>query len=790
MRKVLSFVLVLSLVLGSFSMAFAATPATGLSDIAGNANEEAIQVNFDLGIITGNPDGTFLPAKAVTRAEFAAMITRALAIPDSALAGYTSTSFKDTTGYGWAVPYLAFCNSKGIMLGDGNGNAMPGRTINTNEAVTMALRAIGYTSNSSELVGTWPANYVTLAQNKGLYDDVAGTGNVDKASAAQVIYNTLTVQKVAVNSDGETTFLDNGKVSTDPNYVAYNLLNTGLDCDENLDQIIDGNSDSVININKYIGQHGTTYTNDDDEIVAFISDSTQLIGTFEGGANFDDDFETLGDVDYTNNATTAGIELMYNGTDENCVFSPTTVFVVNADVSGKKISEIYSVMEWNTESFDDVVSASDLGSIEDDQSLLGVDFALDDDDEIDYSSFALVGVASLADIKADNVVYVYENDDNEISRIEVGTKVVEGVVKSVKSGDITIGSTVYANASAKANVGNETDVTTAEVSKNVKASLDVNGYIYDVEVTDDVANNVAVLLAKDAGIDNQAKLLSADASEKVYSVKNSTVYGQLPALDNLLVYGLNKDGKVSSVTDGGAYVTLAAGNQFKSNSVVSVGALTYRVASDVVVYAKNAAADYDVTTIADVTKDPLTAAGQLLLDDTGKVIGIIIDADDASASAADVYGVLNEEYPDTDADGDKVMKLEGFADGATFEKLTDSDTTVLTAAIDNTFATLVGVQIYKFEIDADGVVTLGDAADGDLTSVVINATVGAVDGRNAIKSDTGTWYALAEDVAIYEFVPADNEYKAYSGKLLAGWHFSVYEHDDDTAGSEIVVFIR
>ncbi len=43
MRKILSLVLALSLVLGSFSMAFAATPApvTGLSDIAGIANEVA-----------------------------------------------------------------------------------------------------------------------------------------------------------------------------------------------------------------------------------------------------------------------------------------------------------------------------------------------------------------------------------------------------------------------------------------------------------------------------------------------------------------------------------------------------------------------------------------------------------------------------------------------------------------------------------------------------------------------------------------------------------------------------
>jgi len=227
MRKVLSFVLVLSLVLGSFSMAFAATPA-GLSDIDGIANEEAIQVNFDLGIVTGNPDGTFLPTKAVTRAEFAAMITRALAIPDSALAGYTATTFKDTAGYGWAVPYLAFANSKGIMLGDGAGNAMPGRTINTNEAVTMALRAIGYTNNSAELVGAWPSNYVTLAQNLDIYDDVSATLNVDKANAAQIIYNLLTVEKVAVNTDGDT------------NGLGTNLLEAGRGCEEEAAAVIRG----------------------------------------------------------------------------------------------------------------------------------------------------------------------------------------------------------------------------------------------------------------------------------------------------------------------------------------------------------------------------------------------------------------------------------------------------------------------------------------------------------------------------------------------------------------------
>ena len=183
MKKVLALVLTFALVLTRFSLAFADDATTAptpegkagkaLSDIAASPNKEAIGVVNDLGIVVGTPEGTFLPTKEVTRAEFAVMLTKALAIPNSALEGYSQTPFKDMAGYEWSTGYLAFCLSKGIMVGDGYGNAMPGRTVSLNEAVTMALRAIGYVDNSSELKGAWPANYVTKAQELDLYKDVA-----------------------------------------------------------------------------------------------------------------------------------------------------------------------------------------------------------------------------------------------------------------------------------------------------------------------------------------------------------------------------------------------------------------------------------------------------------------------------------------------------------------------------------------------------------------------------------------------------------------------------------------
>ena len=74
---------------------------------------------------------------------------------------------------------------------------MPGKTISLNEAVTISLRAIGYTTNSSELVGAWPANYVTKGQEKGLYEKVPGNlKSLDKQICAQIVYNLL---KIPIN---------------------------------------------------------------------------------------------------------------------------------------------------------------------------------------------------------------------------------------------------------------------------------------------------------------------------------------------------------------------------------------------------------------------------------------------------------------------------------------------------------------------------------------------------------------------------------------------------------------
>ncbi|MFV0516165.1 MAG: S-layer homology domain-containing protein [Aminipila sp.] len=836
MKKVLSFVLVLSLVLSSFSMAFAgsSTELKTLSDIAGNKNEEAIEVNYDLGIITGNPDGTFQPEKAVTRAEFAAMITRALAIPQSALAGYASTNFKDTNGYSWAVPYLAFCNSKGIMLGDGAGNAMPGKTITVNEAVTMALRAIGYTANSSELTGVWPSNYVTKAQELELYDDVAkdATG-VDKANAAQVIYNTLTVQKVAVNSDGKTEKLWDKYDDKTKEYVETTLLSSGLNCTKEDKAVVEISDieDSVINMAKHIGRYGNVYKNDGGkgDIVAFIPDSEQLVGRFTEADTF---VTTADSKEYSlkTGVTTIGALLANNASDKtkDATITDAAVkfgmdgreLVLNVDLSGKTIKEIYSAVEWTVKAGQQV-DADDIAEIKDDQELLGFDFVLDDNDEIDYTQFALVGVNSIKDIKADNVVYVYADKEKEIRRIEVGTEVAEGIIKTFREAKsdvattFAIGANTYKNANEVVNgvdaLADDNKVTDKEVSETVKAALDARGFVFDFDSTDSV-DNYAVVIDKNTTFNKEVKVLLADGNEKVLTVDEKDDFAALTK-GAVFGYALNKDGEISEIdqTTNGAFenvMTTTAGAvkvNFPTNKVINFdvdtagenATSTATISKDVVVFTFDGT-DYDTTTIDKVEKkaDQKQIGATVLFaeDDTTEVVAIIVDS--AMAKGGDkAYAVVSEKNRDVNADEDRVWHIVGYKDGEKLDALTDDGSGLFKDWATPVYKTSNGfgdtVNVYEVKVDANGVITTGDKVEAGGDIKIVKGNVTEANGRDSVKLDTAGFtglQALSDKVVIYEV--SSDEYDVYKGSLKKGDFVTLYEVDDDEEGFDIVIFAR
>lgn len=803
MRKVLSFVLVLSLVLGSFSMAFAATPS-GLSDIDASANKEAIQVNFDLGIITGNPDGTFLPEKAVNRAEFAAMLTRALAIPPSALAGYTSTTFKDTAGYGWAVPYLAFAQSKGIMLGDGQGNAMPGRTINTNEAVTMALRAVGYTNNSSDLVGAWPANYVTKAQDLGLYKDVASALNVDKANAAQLIYNLLTVSKVQVATDGTTTLV---------NPVA-NLLTSGLKATVETG-IVYYDDPAVINTTAYVGAYATKYLNEDDEIIAIKTKSTFLTGKLNAAKS---KFK-VGDVEYTVASSVANLTpsaLLNNDPQTDILFSAypaDTTYTIAADVSGRTLKEVYSVNEWIVTA-DERVDSGIQDEIADNE-LLNFDFAENDDDSIDLNSFALIGVTSLDKIAKDNVVYVYtlgNASNKDIVKVSVGTGVVEGVVTAYNDDDgAKIGGKYYENSDVAVNA-----LAAANVSDTVKVWLDASGKVYDFDVTEGNADNYAVVTGTKTaiGYDSVIKLIDKEGTKKQYTL-DSDIASVNPAKGQIVLFGLDKDGVIEAMdvtaagvkTNNASLLVTGSSLTVKTAKVLEIGSASYRISSDVVVFTYEGsdiagATDFGTSAIAKVTDDLITQESAVYFDKDGVVTAILVPEADADSSDDDLYGVVNSKELTTNADNDKVWLLKGFAGTADLSKLTTTKAkgdSVDAAGVDG------DIRLYKISLNADGDINEAPtlvAATYDAGGTLATAS-SVTSGEGILVSSAGSGYitnttlgalAIADNAVFYEVTFKDNgnvdKYSKFSGSVRTGYKVWLYETDDDKAGYDFVIVMK
>lgn len=111
-------------------------PGTTFLDVKNHANKAAIEALASRGIINGMGAGKFQPNKTMTRAEFAAIVTRALG-----LEAKDTKAFTDVPGSKWYAGYIGTANSSGIVNGVGGGKFNPDGTITRQEAAAMVARA-------------------------------------------------------------------------------------------------------------------------------------------------------------------------------------------------------------------------------------------------------------------------------------------------------------------------------------------------------------------------------------------------------------------------------------------------------------------------------------------------------------------------------------------------------------------------------------------------------------------------------------------------------------------------
>ena len=113
------------------------TSENPFSDIPDGAwYSEAVSTLCGAGILTGYPDGTFRPHKAISRAELAAMIHRFARVDGGV------PSFSDAQNH-WAQKSIAAAEAMGWIRGYPDGSFRPDRSITRAEAVAVINRLLG-----------------------------------------------------------------------------------------------------------------------------------------------------------------------------------------------------------------------------------------------------------------------------------------------------------------------------------------------------------------------------------------------------------------------------------------------------------------------------------------------------------------------------------------------------------------------------------------------------------------------------------------------------------------------
>lgn len=187
-------------------------PGTTFSDVKNHANQTAIEQLASRGIINGMGKGTFMPNKTMTRAEFAAIVTRALG-----LAAKDTKVFSDVPSSKWYAGYIGMANSSGIVNGVGNGKFNPEGTITRQEAAAMVARAAKLCGLDTAMdaaatrdmlaqfgdyrsVASWAKEPMAFCYSANILDqselNIEPTKAILRCEIAQMLYNMLTAAEL------------------------------------------------------------------------------------------------------------------------------------------------------------------------------------------------------------------------------------------------------------------------------------------------------------------------------------------------------------------------------------------------------------------------------------------------------------------------------------------------------------------------------------------------------------------------------------------------------------------
>ena len=208
LKKVLAMALALVMSLSLVTIANAAD----FSDDADISYKEAVDVMSAIGVINGYEDGSFQPEGVLTREEAAKLICTMMLGDGAEKLGTTSSSFTDVAATRWSSPYIEYCNSLGIISGNGDGTFDPTGELTGHAFAKMLLVALGYDSAREGYTGAgWSIEVAKDAVTAGIdVDGVALSAEVTREVAAQMSFNTLQATMVEYATAGTVVTTPDG----------------------------------------------------------------------------------------------------------------------------------------------------------------------------------------------------------------------------------------------------------------------------------------------------------------------------------------------------------------------------------------------------------------------------------------------------------------------------------------------------------------------------------------------------------------------------------------------------
>lgn len=175
------------------------TPGSGLPN---KSDKEELSKTYEMGIlnqngiIVGDPDGDLREGDEITRAEFAAVLCRAMGCEDEMENDDLKQKnyFPDVPAEHWAAGYVNFAYENGAISGFLDGNFYPEQKVTNEQVIKMLIGAWGY-SDEAEKNGGYPNGYMKVAKEHGVLDTIEfNYKNASKRWVASVfVYGVLSM---------------------------------------------------------------------------------------------------------------------------------------------------------------------------------------------------------------------------------------------------------------------------------------------------------------------------------------------------------------------------------------------------------------------------------------------------------------------------------------------------------------------------------------------------------------------------------------------------------------------